>query len=332
MKLIVQIPCYNEEQTLPQTLADIPRQIPGIDAIETLIIDDGSSDRTVEVAREHGVDHVVRLAGNKGLAMAFKAGLDASLRLGADIVVNTDGDNQYCGADIARLVEPILSGEADMVIGARDIEGHQEFSLVKKKLQRLGSWVVRRVSGTAVADTTSGFRAYSREAVLRLNVVSQFTYTLETIIQAGKSSISVVSVPIRHNPKTRESRLFKGLTNYVKRSVGTILRIYAMYEPLKVFSLIGSVVFLVGAAIGIRFVVYYLMGQGSGKIQSLILAAVLMIIGFQTLVIGLLSDLIAANRRLIEETLFRTRRLEGTRARTDQADGAAAAESQGASP
>lgn len=311
MKLIVQIPCYNEEGTLPATLADIPREVPGIDEVEILVIDDGSTDRTAEVAREHGVHHVVRHVGNKGLAAAFRAGLDASLRLGADIIVNTDGDNQYFGSDIPRLVEPILRGTADMVIGCRDIDSVPDFSRAKKLLQKLGSWVVRRISGTRVADTTSGFRAYSREAALRVNVVSRFTYTLETIIQAGKTGIAITCVPVRTNRKLRDSRLFKSNWSYIKHSVLTILRIYAMYRPLKVFARLGGGIFLAGALIGLRFLIYYVMGHGGGKIQSLILAAVLMIIGFQTLLIGLLSDLIASNRSLVEEGLFRTRRLEG---------------------
>jgi len=310
MKLIVQIPCYNEEETLPATLADIPREVPGFGEVEILVIDDGSTDRTAEVAREHGVHHVVRHVGNKGLAAAFRAGLDASLRLGADIIVNTDGDNQYFGGDIPRLVEPILRGTADMVIGCRDIDSVPDFSRAKKLLQKLGSWVVRRISGTRVADTTSGFRAYSREAALRINVVSRFSYTLETIIQAGKTGIAISCVPVRTNRKLRDSRLFKSNWSYIKRSVLTILRIYAMYRPLKVFARLGGVIFLAGALIGVRFLIYYAMGHGGGKIQSLILAAVLMIIGFQTLLIGLLSDLVASNRSLVEESLFRTRRLE----------------------
>lgn len=313
MKLIVQIPCFNEERTLLQTLADLPREIPGVDAIEVLIIDDGSTDATVETAREFGVDHIVRFAANRGLASAFKAGLDASLRLGADIIVNTDGDNQYCGHDVPALVRPILDGEADLVVGDRRTDTIEEFGLVKKKLQKLGSAVVRRFSRTTVADTTSGFRAFSREAALRLNLVSEFTYTLETIIQAGHNRMAVQSVPIRTNPKTRPSRLFRGIGQYVRRSVGTILRIFMMYRPLAVFVWLGGVVFAGGFALGARFLYYYLTVSGSGHVQSLVLAAALLMIGVQVMVMGLLADLIGANRKLVEDVLVRVKRLEATR-------------------
>ena len=240
MKLIIQIPCLNEEQTLPETLADLPREIAGFDTVEWLVIDDGSTDRTVEVARAHGVDHIVRLTNNKGLANGFQAGLDAALKLGADVIVNTDADNQYYGPDIPKLVEPILRGEADMVVGDRQVKDHDEFSPLKKSLQRVGSWVVRQASETTVPDTTSGFRAYNREAALQLQVVSKYTYTLETIIQAGKMTVAVDHVPIRTNPKTRDSRLFSSMWSYVRRNSVSIFRIYSMYEPLKVFMTLGA--------------------------------------------------------------------------------------------
>jgi len=307
---VIQIPCYNEEETLPQTLQEIPRKYKGIDEVDILIIDDGSEDRTIEVARKSGIDHIVRLTNHKGLADAFAAGLDAALRINADIIVNTDADNQYQAEDIQKLIDPILCGEADLVIGARDVGNIGHFSFVKKRLQVLGSWMVRQLSGTAVQDATSGFRALSREAALRLNVISRFTYTLETIIQAGKKNIAITHVPIRTNPPQRPSRLFSSITGYVKRSIATIARIYALYEPLKIFLYIGGTVFMGGFLISLRFVYFYLIGQGGGKVQSLILSAVLMIVGFQISMIGLLADIISANRRLIEETLFRIKKLE----------------------
>jgi glycosyltransferase involved in cell wall biosynthesis len=278
--------------------------------VEVLVIDDGSQDRTVEVAQRLGVHHVVRFTNNKGLARAFMAGIDASLKLGADIIVNTDADNQYRAEDIQPLIDPILEGNADLVIGERPIDDIQQFSFTKKKLQRLGSWVVRLVSGTEIPDATSGFRAYSRDAALRLNLLSSFTYTLETIIQAGKQDIAITSVPIRTNPNLRESRLYTSIWSYVKRSGGTIFRIFTMYEPLKVFSLLGGGIFGVGVLIGLRYLYFNWMGQGSGHIQSLILGAALLIIGFQVVVLGLLSDLIASNRKLIEDGLFRIKKIE----------------------
>ncbi|HNS72419.1 MAG TPA: glycosyltransferase family 2 protein [bacterium] len=310
MKLIIQIPCFNEAETLPLTLADLPRQIPGVDEIEVLIIDDGSSDETTEVARRSGVQHIVRMTKNKGLANGFMAGLDASLRLGADIIVNTDADNQYNGADIPSLVRPILDGQAELVIGDRQTDEIHHFSWMKKRLQNLGSWVVRQVSATEIPDATSGFRALSREAALQMNVISRFTYTLETIIQAGKKNLAVSHVPVRTNSKLRESRLFKGNWNYIKRSIATITRIYTMYEPLKMFSYIGGTVFGAGFLIGLRFLYFYITTGGAGHIQSLILAAVLLMIGFQVFIIGLVADLIGFNRRLIESALYRVRRLE----------------------
>ena len=311
MKLIIQIPCLNEAENLPATLADLPRSIPGIDAIEFLVIDDGSSDRTSEVARAHGVQHVVRFRRRKGLAAAFMAGIDASLRAGADIIVNTDADNQYFGTDIVRLVAPLLSGEADIVIGDRNIREIRHMSWPKKILQRLGSWAVRQVSGTAVPDTTSGFRAYTREAALKMTIVSDFSYTLESIIQAGKKRMAIGHVEISTNPKTRPSRLFDSIWSYLKKSGATIVRIYAMYEPLKVFTYIGGSVFLLGLSISVRFLYFYLFtDDAAGKIQSLILSAVLMIVGFQVVLIGLLADVISGNRKLLEDLLYRVRRME----------------------
>ncbi len=310
MNLIIQIPCYNEEQTLPVTLADLPRQIDGVDKIEYLIINDGSTDRTVEVAKEHGVHHIVSFRNNKGLAKGYMAGLDACLRLGADIIVNTDADNQYNGADIAALVQPIINGEAEMVIGDRQTDGIEHFSWFKKRLQNLGSWVVRQVSGTRVPDATSGFRALSRDAAMQMNVVSKFTYTLETIIQAGKKNLAITHVPIRTNEKLRESRLFRGNYNYIKRSVATIARIYTMYEPLKMFATIGGLLFGGGLLIGLRFVYFYFTTGGAGHIQSLILAAILLLLGFQIFFLGLVADIIGSNRQLIESTLYRIKKIE----------------------
>ena len=313
MKLIIQIPCFDEEQTLPQTLNELPGEITGVDIIEVLIIDDGSSDRTVEVAREHGVQHIVSFPRNRGLAYAFKAGLDACLRQGADVIVNTDGDNQYRGEDIRSLVQPIVAGEADMVVGDRRTDQIAEFSFLKKKLQKLGSAVVRQVSRTDVADTTSGFRAFSRDAALRLNLVSEFTYTIETIIQAGQRRMAVTSVPIRTNPKTRPSRLFRGIPQYIRRSVGTIVRIFMMYRPLTVFLWLGGVLSTAGLAVGLRFLYYFFTGGGSGHVQSVVLAAALVMIGVQITVMGLLADLIGANRKLVEDVLVRVKRLEADR-------------------
>ena len=310
MKLIVQIPCYNEEQTLPLTVKDIPRQIDGVDQVEILIIDDGSTDRTVEVAKEVGVDHIVRNTHNKGLARTFVAGLDASLKCGADIIVNTDGDNQYKGQDIPKLVGPILRGEADIVIGDRQTDKISEFSATKRKLQKIGSYLVRRVSGTEVRDVVSGFRAFSREAAMQINIVSPFSYTIETVIQAGKKFLKIRNVPIGTNPKTRESRLFKGIPRFLERSITTMIRMYTMYQPLRVFFYIGCLCILSGLIPSIRFLIYYLSGQGAGHIQSLILAAILFIVGFQVLMIGLVADILSFNRRLIEETLLRVKKIE----------------------
>jgi glycosyltransferase involved in cell wall biosynthesis len=310
MKLIIQIPCFNEEKTLPLTLADLPREVPGFDAVEWLVIDDGSSDRTIEVARANGVDHIVKLTNNKGLAAGFQAGLDAALKLGADVVVNTDADNQYDGHDIPKLVAPIVAGDADMVVGDRQVEMIEHFSPLKKALQKLGSWVVRQASSTDVPDTTSGFRAYNREAALQMQVVSRFTYTLETIIQAGKLLVAVDHVPIRTNPKTRESRLFPSMGAYVRRNAISIFRIYAQYEPLKVFWGGALVMGLLAAAVWIRFVVAFVGGEGAGHVQSLILGAVLFIAAMLLGALGVIGDLLAAQRTLSQRTFERVRRIE----------------------
>jgi len=311
MKLIIQIPCFNEEETLPGTLADLPRAIEGIAEVEWLVIDDGSSDRTVEVAREHGVQHVVRLTNNRGLAAAFQAGLDASLKLGADIIVNTDADNQYYGGDIPKLAAPILAGQADMVIGDRETDQIDDFSPLKKRLQRLGSAVVRRASGTDVPDTTSGFRAYNREAALQIQVVSKFTYTLESIIQAGKMLVAVDHVPIRTNETTRESRLFPSMWAYVRRNAAAIFRVYALYEPLRVFLAAAAVAALIGAVIWTRFLYFYFFSDDpGGHIQSLILGSTLFIVAVQLAALGVIGDILAGTRVLQQRALERVRRIE----------------------
>jgi glycosyltransferase involved in cell wall biosynthesis len=311
-KLIIQIPCLNEAATLPSTLADLPRVVAGIDVVEVLVVDDGSRDGTAEVAKRCGADHVVRLRRNKGLAAAFMAGIDASLKANADFIINTDADNQYAAHEIPRLLAPLLSGEADIVIGDRNIAELQHMSWRKRQLQQLGSWVVRQVSSTSVPDTTSGFRAYTREAALKMTIVSEFSYTLESIIQAGKKRMAIAHVPIETNPRTRQSRLFDSLFSYIKRSAATIVRIYAMYEPLKVFTYIGLTVFSGGFAGFLRFVYYFFQNEAFRHIASLIVAAVLMIVGFQIVLIGLLADMISGNRKLLEDLLYRVRVLELT--------------------
>jgi glycosyltransferase involved in cell wall biosynthesis len=310
MKLIVQIPCYNEEKTLPDTIADIPRSIIGIETVEILIIDDGSSDRTVEVARDIGVDHIIRNKSNLGLARTFRRGIDACLRAGADIIVNTDGDNQYVGKDIPLLVRPILAGEADIVVGDRQTGRIAHFSRSKKILEILGSAVVRGLSGLALPDAVSGFRAISREAALGLNIVSSFSYTIEMLIQAGKKHMTVISVPVRTNPKARESRLSGNIVRFIGRSGATMVHMYAMYQPLRVFFIGGVVMTLLGLVPIMRFLYFYLTGDGGGHIQSLILGGTLLVLGFVTFVLGLLAELISFNRELVELTLERVRRLE----------------------
>ena len=309
-KLIIQIPCFNEEHTLPQTIADIPRSIEGISEIEILIIDDGSSDQTVEVAKELNVDHVVQHSKNRGLARAFCTGLDACLKRGADIIVNTDGDNQYAGKDIPKLIRPILEAKADIVVGDRQTKSVEHFSILKKMLQKFGSLVVRQLSGTDLPDAVSGFRAISREAALRLNIVSSYSYTVEMIIQAGNKNMAVTHVPVTVNPKTRESHLFKSLPNFIWRQLSTMIRMYSMYSPIKVFFSIGVVLCCIGVLPIIRFLFFYFAGDGAGHIQSLVLGGVFLIIGFITFMIGLLADLISFNRQLTEVALEKIRRLE----------------------
>jgi glycosyltransferase involved in cell wall biosynthesis len=310
MKLIIQIPCKDEEEALPVTLRDLPRQVPGFDEVEWLIIDDGSTDRTIEVAREHGVDHVVRLTNNKGLASGFQAGLDACLKLGADVIVNTDADNQYYGPDVVRLVQPILAGDADMVVGDREVKNIEHFSPLKKSLQRLGSWVVRQASSTSVPDTTSGFRAYNREAAISVQVVSRFTYTLETIIQAGKMLVAVDHVPVRTNEKLRESRLFPSMWSYIRRNVVSIFRIYAMYEPLRVFMTAAAVIGLVALIVWGRFFYFFASGDGAGHVQSLILGAVLFNAAMLLAALGVLGDLLSGQRQMLQRISERVRRIE----------------------
>ena len=310
MKLIIQIPCYNEAETLEIALNALPRQIEGIDEIEYLIINDGSQDDTVAVAKKWGVHHVVNFKQNKGLAKGFMAGLDGCLRNGADIIVNTDADNQYCGDDIPQLVRPILEGKADMVIGARPIDETEHFSFIKKKLQHFGSWVVRKASHTDIPDAPSGFRAFSREAAMRINVVNDYTYTLETIVQAGREKMAITSVPVRTNGELRPSRLFNNIWGYDKKSMLTILRAYMMYKPLKSFTFLASIPTVIGLFIGIRYLYYMAVGVAGGHVQSLILGCTLIIIGFLTLMIGLMADVIAANRKLLQDTQYHARRSE----------------------
>jgi len=309
MKLIIQIPAFNEETTIAQALRDVPKKIDGITAIETLVIDDGSSDKTVEAARKAGATHVLQLKTHRGLSAAFVAGLDAALRLGADIIVNTDADNQYAGADIARLVAPIIKGTAEVVIGDREVAKSPHMSPLKKMLQRFGSWTVGLASGVSIADVTSGFRAFSRDAAMQINVFNPFTYTLETVIQAGNRNLGVQSVVVRTNAPTRPSRLYGGIGMYLRKSVATIFRIYTVYRPLKTFFAIGTLLLLLGSVLGARFLWFFFRGEG-GHVQSLILAAVFLITGFHTWLIALLADLIAVNRRLTEDVLIRVKRLE----------------------
>ena len=309
MKLIIQIPCYNEAETLSIALAALPRSVPGFDCVEWLIIDDGSQDETIKVAKANGVDHIVRHTGNKGLARAFMTGLEASLSLGADVIVNTDADNQYNADDIPALVQPILEHQAEIVIGARPIETIEHFSPIKKLLQKLGSWVVRVASKTDIPDAPSGFRAMSRAAAQKLMVFNDYTYTLETIIQAGQKNMSIVSVPVRVNGDLRPSRLVKSIPSYIKRSIVTIIRIFVIYRPFRFFGAVGAALFIAGFMIGLRFLWYYLQGNGDGHVQSLILASVLLGIGFQTLLVAFVADLSAANRKLVEDVRTKIARL-----------------------
>jgi glycosyltransferase involved in cell wall biosynthesis len=310
VKLIIQIPCFNEAETLPETVRALPRAIRGIDVIEYLVIDDGSVDGTAEVAHAVGVHHVVRAPRNQGLAMAFSRGLEASLRLGADIIINTDADNQYHAEDISRLVAPILAQEADVVVGDRGVGELAHFSPLKRRLQRLGSWVIGRASGLHTPDATSGFRALTRVAALQTLVLSGYSYTLETLIQAGARRMAVRFVPVGVNANTRPSRLIKSLPQYLKKSSLTIVRAYAMYQPLRVFTVAGATLIVLGVLPGLRFLYFYLSGNPFGHVQSLILSAILLVIGFEALLIGVLADLIASNRKIMEEVLYRTRRLE----------------------
>ena len=309
MKLIIQIPCYNEEKTLEIALNDLPKQISGIDQIEYLIINDGSKDNTVEVAKKWGIHYIVNFKHNKGLAKGFMAGLDACLKNGADIIVNTDADNQYCGDDIEKLVRPILEGKADMVIGERPIDQTEHFSPLKKKLQHLGSWVVRKASDTDIPDAPSGFRAYSRDAAMRLNVINEYTYTLETIVQAGREKMAITSVSIRTNAELRPSRLFSSMFGYVKKSMLTIIRSFMMYKPLKFFCTLGAISIFLGILIGIRFLILFFHGGGTGNIQSLILASMLIIIGVQTCIVGMQADVIAANRKILQDIQYKVRKI-----------------------
>jgi len=307
MKLIIQIPCFNEEDNIAATVGDLPKAVKGIDEIEYLVIDDGSKDRTVETARTAGVDHIVSYPNNQGLAHAFSTGIDACLRLGADIIVNTDADNQYCGADIEKLIEPILAGSAEIVIGERPIDDIEEFSSRKKRFQKIGSRVVRIASGTEVPDAPSGFRAYTRDAAMRINVMNQYTYTLETIIQAGMNKTPIASVPIRTNPQTRESRLFKSMWSYIFKSANVIVRSIMMYRPLKFFISIGAVIGAVGLAFVIRFIVIAIVDSPEGHIQSLVLSAMMIMVGMQFIVSGLQADLISANRKILEDIQLKVR-------------------------
>jgi len=321
VKVIIQIPCWNEEETLPQTVSDLPRELPGVDKVEFLVVDDGSTDRTYEVARSLGVHHLVRLPRNQGLARAFLTGLETAVRLGADIIVNTDADNQYRGEDIARLVAPIVSGRADIVVGDRGVATVAHFSPLKRLLQRLGSWVVQQAAGFEIPDATSGFRALTREAALRTMVLSEYSYTLETLIQAGAQQMTIEYVPVRTNPQTRASRLMRHLPEYLMQSSLTILRTYTLYRALRVFLVVGGLMIAGGLLLGLRFVYYFVTRGGySGHIQSLILAAILLIVGFQICLIGLVADLISFNRKIMEETLYRLRRMELDHRRGEEAE------------
>ena len=310
MKLIIQIPCLNEEKTLPVCLEALPRQVEGFDTVEWLIVDDGCTDETVRIAEEYNVDHIVRFKKNKGLAKGFMAGIDACLRLGADVIVNTDADNQYNADDIPLLTKPILVGDADIVVGSRPIDDIDDFSSIKKALQKLGSRVVRSVSKTKVQDVTSGFRAISRDSAMQLNVFNEYTYTLETIIQAGQKNIATISVPIRTNAFLRPSRLMRSIPSYIKKSVTTIIRIFVVYKPFRFFVSIGLVFSFFGILIGLRFLYFYMTGGGAGHIQSLIFASIMIGIGFQVVLVAFLADLLSVNRRLLEDVQYRLKKIE----------------------
>lgn len=313
MKLIIQIPCYNEEHSLPETLSHLPKEVEGFDKVEWLVINDGSTDNTVEVAKRYGVHHIVSFCGNRGLASAFMAGINAALDLGADVIINTDADNQYNADDIPALTRPILEGRADIVIGARPIEKIKHFSPIKKLLEKLGSLAVRVVSNTSVQDAPSGFRAFSRDAAMRLNVFSKYTYTLETIIQAGEKNLYLVSVPVTVNDNLRKSRLVRNIMDYIKISILTILRFVVVYNPFKYFMLVGFGLFFVGTVIGARYVYFLLLGTPGGHVQSLILAAVLMGMGFQTIMTAFLADLLVVNRKILEDVQYKLRKIENER-------------------
>ena len=309
-KLIIQMPCYNEEKTLPVALADLPREVAGFDVVEWLLIDDGCTDNSVQVAREYGVDHFVRFNKNKGLAKGFMAGIDQCLKLGADVIVNTDADNQYRASDIPKLVAPILEGSADIVVGSRPIDDIDHFSPLKKMLQKIGSKVVRLVSNTKVKDVTSGFRAMNRDAAMQMNVFNEYTYTLETVIQAGQKNLAVVSVPIETNDYLRPSRLMRSIPSYIHKSVVTIIRIFVVYKSFRFFIGLGLTIFSLGVFIGLYFIFHYLRGNGDGRIQSLILASVLLGGGFQVILVAFLSDLLSVNRRLLEDVQYRLKKIE----------------------
>lgn len=320
MKLIIQIPCYNEEETIAVTLSALPRKLAGIDEVQWLIVDDGSTDRTVEIARENGVDHIVRHSTNQGLARAFMSGLNASIKFGADIIVNTDADNQYNADDIPRLIEPILSGNAEIVVGSRPIEDIEHFSFIKKALQKIGSWVVRVISNTDIPDAPSGFRAISRDAAMKINVFSRYTYTLETIIQAGQKGFAISAVPIRTNKLMRPSRLVKSIPSYVTRSILTIIRIFITYRPFLFLMSLGVVMFGAGLLLGFRFIYFFLVGEGQGHIQSVILTSILIIMGFQIGLFGIIADLLSVNRRLLEEIRYQMR-IQNLNGRSKEGDG-----------
>lgn len=310
LKLIIQVPCYNEAETLGITLKELPRTVDGFDAVECLIIDDGCTDETVEVARSHGVDHILQLTKNQGLARGFMAGLNYALKMGADVIVNTDGDNQYHAGDIPALTRPILEGKADIVIGTRPIDSIQHFSPLKKILQKVGSWAVRVASHTDVPDAPSGFRALSREAAMQINVFNEYTYTLETIIQAGRKNLAITSVPIQVNGNLRPSRLFKSIPHYLRQSIVTIVRIFVVYNPFRFFMAMGGLLFTAGFLVGVRFLFFYFSGNGGGHIQSLVLSSILLGMGFQAGLFAFIVDLLAVNRKLLEETQYKLRKME----------------------